>query len=557
VSAAAQRVERLGDTASPLVVRLDGTARLPKDVLGNKGFGIDAMRRHGLPVPPAFALTTAVCRQWQGDPRGALEAVWPQVLEGLAWLERETGRTFGGGPRPLLVSVRSGAAVSMPGMMDTVLDLGMDDGVEAALAADCGADFARDTRERFEAMYRRIVLTEVGLDEVPVEPHVQLRAAIGAVFASWMSPRAVAYRTHQGLPDGAGTAVVVQAMVFGNLPRASGTGVLFSRNPMTGDAEPFGEWLPGGQGEDVVSGTHDCLMLSDLAAAQPEVHAQLLDVAARLEALATDVQDIEFTVEEGRLWLLQTRIAKRSAQAAVRLALAMVDEGLIDERTSLARITPEHVRCLLLPGLQPEDRLAAPLLASGLAACPGVATGRVVADPDDAVDAASEGEDVVLVRSATSPDDVHGMLAAVAVVTEHGGPTSHAAVVSRELGRPAVVGCGVGTVPALVGQLVTVDGTAGEVRAGALPLVAWSESDDPALRRLAEYARRWSPLVAHAPASAPPHLPVLTATTAHAVAGALSQGHPEVVADSPLLAMLHALAQRPAAAPAAEQAVTA
>ncbi|MCU1692594.1 MAG: pyruvate phosphate dikinase [Frankiales bacterium] len=538
-------VRRPGPGGTPLVVRLDGTAGLPKAVLGNKGFGIDAMRRHGLPVPPAFALTTEVCRTWEGDPRAALEAVWPQVLEGLAWLEQETGRTFGSGPRPLLVSVRSGAAVSMPGMMDTVLDLGIDDAVEAALAADCGAAFATDTRQRFEAMYRRIVMSEVGLDDVPTDPHVQLRAAIGAVFASWQSPRAVTYRTHQGLPDDAGTAVVVQAMVFGNLPSESGTGVLFSRNPLTGAPEPLGEWLPGGQGEDVVSGTHDCQRLSDLAVAMPTVHDRLLSVARQLEGLATDVQDIEFTVEEGRLWLLQTRVAKRSAQAAVRLALAFVDECAIDERTALSRISPEQLRCLLLPGLQPEDRLAAPLLASGLAACPGVASGRVVDDPDDAVDAADAGEQVVLVRSATSPDDVHGMLAATAVVTELGGPTSHAAVVSRELGRPAVVGCGLGVVDALLGRTVTVDGTSGEVREGVLPLVAWSETDDPALRRLAAWARTHAPLVAHAPSHAPAGAVPLTAATAEAVSEALARGSRDVVSESPLLVMLHALALRP------------
>ncbi|WP_067656528.1 pyruvate, phosphate dikinase [Nocardia harenae] len=525
---------------APLVARLDGRSGLSRKVLGNKGFGIDGMRRHHLPVPPAFAITTEVCRRWQQDPQQTLDSIWPAVLDGLRWVESETGRSFGGGRRPLLVSVRSGAALSMPGMMDTVLDLGIDDAVEATLGRAGTAEFAADTRRRFTEMYRRIVLNGDADATVPADPAAQLRGAIAAVLASWNSPRARAYRHHRGLDDHAGTAVVVQAMVFGNLGEDSGTGVLFSRNPLTGSDEPFGEWLRGGQGEDVVSGTTDCEPLSALATEQPEVYAELMAATRVLEDLGTDVQDIEFTVENGRLWLLQTRTAKRSAQAAVRLALRFLDEGRIDGSEALRRVRPEHVRTLLLPSLQPETRLAAPLLAKGLAACPGVATGRAVGDPDDAVEAADAGEKVILVRTATSPDDVHGMLAAEGIVTESGGATSHAAVVSRETGTPAVVGCGAGTVTALLGRTITVDGDHGEIREGALALSAWSESDSPDLRRLTEIGLRHAPLRAHHP-SETARLPHLETVDADTVRAALRAGHTDITCAHPLPAMLIAV----------------
>jgi pyruvate,orthophosphate dikinase len=283
-------------------------------------------------------------------------------------------------------------------------------------------------------------------------------------------------------------------MVFGTLHSDSGTGVVFSRNPATGADEPFGEWLPGAQGEDVVAGTADCLPLDALRSAQPGVYAQLMAAAAELERVGKDVQDIEFTVEEDRLWLLQTRVAKRSPQAAVRLALKFRDAGVIDDAEAVRRVSPEQVRALLSPSLQPETRVAATLLAKGLPACPGVVSGTAYADVDDALDAADRDEDVILVRTSTSPDDVAGMLAARAVVTELGGATSHAAVVSRELGMPAVVGCGAGVAAALDGRPITVDGGTGEVFDGVLELTAWSERDNPDLIELAAIARRVSPL---------------------------------------------------------------
>lgn len=521
----------------PAIVALDGGTALPRSVLGNKGYGINAMRRQGLAVPPAFCITTDICAKFFVDPAGCLNGIWDAVREQVRWLEAETSRTFGHGPRPLLVSVRSGAAQSMPGMMDTVLDLGIDDSVEQALAAAGSAEFARDTRDRFVDMYRRIVLGGDDRIAVPEDPWVQLRSAIAAVFASWNSPRALAYRAHYGLDEAAGTAVVVQAMVFGNLGRNSGTGILFSRNPMTGADEPFGEWLAGAQGEDVVSGSADVEPIDALRAEQPSVYAELLDSARTLERLGADVQDIEFTVEEGKLWLLQTRAAKRSAQAAVRLALQFRHEGLIDDAEALRRVTPAQVETLLLPSLQPESRLAARLLAKGLPACPGIVSGTAYIDVDEAIDAAEDGEDVILVRKVTSPDDVQGMLAARGIITEIGGATSHAAVVSREIGRPAVVGCGAGLAASLVGKLVTVDGSEGEVREGILQRAAWSETDSPDLIELAEIARLISPIRAHASGD----YPALDDTTADAVAAALAAGHTDVVSPHPLITMLTAL----------------
>jgi pyruvate, orthophosphate dikinase len=519
------------------VVSLDGTFDHHREIVGNKGFGINLMRGLGLPVPPAFCLTTDVCAALLAGDAGILDRIWPEVLDKLAWLESETSRTFGRGPRPLLVSVRSGAAQSMPGMLDTVLDLGIDDSVHDALAAQTSTEFAADTLARFHGMYRRIVLNEGADRDVPDDPFEQLRGAIEAVFASWNSSRAAAYRTHRGLDGTGGTAVVVQAMVFGNQLHDSGTGVLFSRNPATGGDEPLGEWLPGAQGEDVVSGTFNCLPVDELRNSQPRVFAELMAAADKLERLARDVQDVEFTVEDGRLWLLQTRVAKRSAPAAVRLALKFRAAGLIDDAETLRRVTPEHIRTLLAPGLQPETRLAATLLAKGLPAGPGVTSGTAYADVDEALDAADDGEDVILVRTSTSPDDVAGMLAARAIVTEIGGTTSHAAVVSREIGRPAVVGCGAGVVAALDGRVITVDGSAGEVLDGALELTAWSESDSPDLRELAAIARRRSPLRAHIAGE----YPALGDVSGAAVRRALSAGITDVVSDSPLIAMLTAV----------------
>jgi pyruvate, orthophosphate dikinase len=518
--------------SGPPVLLLDGGASYSPQILGHKGHGIDTMRRNGLPVPPAFCITAEVGARYRAEPAATIDAIWDDVLDGMRRLEAATSRTFGRGPHPLLVSVRSGAAVSMPGMMDTVLDLGVNDAVEDALAAERTVGFARDTRRRFTR-------SPVGCD-APADPYLQLRAAIEAVFASWDSPRAAAYRAHHGLHDQGGTAAVVQAMVFGNANTNSGAGVVFSRNPMTGADEEFGEWLPGGQGDDVVSGTVDVEPITALRDRQPAVYNELIAAARSLERLASDVQEIEFTVQDGTLWLLQTRPAKRSAQAAVRLALQLHHDGIIDETETLRRVTPAHVEALLRPSLQPENRLTAELLAKGLPAGPGVVTGRAYTEVDAAIDAADRGEDVILVRNHTSPDDIHGMLVARGVVTETGGATSHAAVVSRELGRVAVVGCGRGVAELLAGKLVTVDGNEGEVRDGSLQLTAWSEDHTPELRELADIARRVSPLRGHAGGD----YPRLESHSDGAVRAAMAAGHTDVVSASPLLVMLAAMRLR-------------
>ncbi|WP_433634971.1 pyruvate, phosphate dikinase [Nocardia sp. CA-120079] len=498
---------------SALVVPLDGTCELSREELGGKAWSINRMRSLGLPVPPAIAATTENCRAYYAGGMRLSQSLWQQITDSLRVLETGSGRQFGSATKPLLVSVRSGAARSMPGMMDTVLDLGINDQIEAALAAETGdAAYAADTHRRFRHAYRDVVLGDSS-GEVPNDPWLQLRAAVEAVFRSWNSPRAQAYRHHHDISVEAGTAVTVQAMVFGNLDDRSGTGVLFTRNPMTGDREPFGEWLPRGQGEDVVSGRADPLPLSALRAHMPDVHAELLDLAAQLERDSRDIQDIEFTVEAGRLWLLQSRTAKRSPRAAVRAAVAMVDEGLLDPRQALSRITAKQARSLLAPTLDRERLAESDRAATGLPVCEGVATGIVVIDPDEAEQRAEAGEDVVLARVTTSPDDMHGVISARAVITEHGGSTSHAAVVSRELGRVCVVGCGAGSVTGLAGQWVTVDGGNGEVWLGAAALSQVDEADDTDFTRLIEWAQAAVPQVHRAGIEAEPgpQLPALLA----------------------------------------------
>ncbi|HEY4411252.1 MAG TPA: pyruvate, phosphate dikinase, partial [Acidimicrobiia bacterium] len=437
------------------VYRLGEDELLSKERIGGKAWSLGRMMRLGLAVPPAFVITTDACRAYVAGGQTMPAGLPEQVQAGVAALERDLDRTVGSGPHPLLLSVRSGAPVSMPGMMDTVLNLGMNDAVEAALAGESGdAGFARDTHTRFLTLFGKIVLKtdteeqtaadpaglrqligrETGRD-IPADPGEQLRLAIAAVFESSQSRRARSYRRHYNLPDDMGTAVTVQAMVFGNLDDQSGTGVLFTRNPLTGERTPYGEYLPRGQGEDVVSGRHTPEPLSRLAELNASVHGELLRAAQTLEDTAADVQDIEFTVQKGVLYLLQTRSAKRAPEAAVRIAVEMVDEGLLTPAEALGRVSAEQVRMLLRPHLAPKAAKEADVLAQGEPACPGVGRGVCVTDPDEAHDRAAEGEEVVLVRESTSPDDVHGMIAAHAVVTETGGATSHAAVVSRGLGR--------------------------------------------------------------------------------------------------------------------------
>ncbi|MBJ7340442.1 pyruvate, phosphate dikinase [Mycolicibacterium sp.] len=457
-------------TGTALDAGLDDAARA---VVGGKGRAVAGMAALGLPVPPAFCVTSEWCDGCMNDPTVIVDRMWQDVLHGLAVLEERTGLTFGAGPRPLLVSVRSSGVTSMPGMLDTVLNVGIDDAVGDALAERYSPRFAHDVRERFRRGYQL---------PVPDEPLVQLRGAIEAVVSSWSSSRVDTYRAHHGLDRG-GIAIVLQAMVFGNLDSNSGTGVLFTRDPVTGASSPVGEWLPAAQGDDVVSGTRDCEPLDAMRERLPDAYDELLEAGARLERLASDVQDVEFTVEAGRLWLLQSRVAKRSPRAAVRLALAFYDEGVIDGVEAIRRVSPEQLASLVDVRSAPTG----PPLVTGAAACPGIASGLVCVTSDDAIDAADDGRDVILVRPTTSPDDVAGMMAAKAVVTEVGGSGSHAAIVARELGIPAVVGCGVGVTDVLRGRTVTVDGDAGEVRDGESSASVPAHS--PELLRFAELVR--------------------------------------------------------------------
>jgi pyruvate, orthophosphate dikinase len=496
-----------------LVVPDEADTEPSRELVGGKAWSLWRMRSLGLRVPPAFVVTTKACAAYFAT--GALpDGLAEELATGIGLLEGELGRSFGSGPCPLLVSVRSGAAVSMPGMMDTILDLGCTDEVEAALAAESGDPaFAAEVHRRFSAFYGRLVLgctedledlpdtaavrdaitRELGEpagQHVPADPWAQLHAAVAAVFASSRSRRALAYRRHYGIDDDLGTAVTIQAMVFGNLDEDSGTGVLFTRSPVDGSPAPYGEYLPRGQGEDVVSGRVTPEPVERLAGRAPAVHAELLAAAACLDREGRDAQDIEFTVQRGQLFLLQSRPAKRTARAAVRIALALVDECVITPAEAVRRVTADQVRTLLRPVIKPGAEDGAVLAASGTAASPGVAAGVAVATPEEAQ--ATPGS--VLVRPTTSPDDVHGMIAGVAVVTEQGGATSHAAVVSRALDTPCVTGCGPGIVDALVGQLVTVDGGAGRIYVGELPTTAVDETKDEDLCRLTEWAQAESPV---------------------------------------------------------------
>jgi len=475
------------------VVAVDGSCTLPREDIGGKAWGLNRMRALGLPVPPAIVATTHACREYHATGRGVSDALWAQIVEHMKLLEEGTGRRFGGAQRPLLVSVRSGAAQSMPGMMDTILNLGINAAVEAALAAETGdARYAADTHHRFVEQYRKVVLGGRP-DAVPADPWAQLRAAVAAVFASWRSRRAQVYRGNRGLSNEGCTAVTIQAMVFGNLDERSGTGVLFSRNPITGDAPAWGEWLTHAQGEEVVSGHRTPNPVDALRSQMPDVHAALMRATATLEADARDIQDIEFTVESGRLWLLQSRVAKRSPQAAVRAAVAYAEEGLISREEAVRRLDAEQVRQLPVLQLAPQAAEQRPL-AVGEAACPGVASGVVVTDPEQAEVRARRGEEVILARATTSPDDLHGIIAARGLMTEQGGSTSHAAVVSRELGRPCVVGCGSNTVTALAGQHVTLDGATGRVWGGNLAVERTDEASIDDLRKLVEWGMPLIPI---------------------------------------------------------------
>ena len=474
--------------------------------LGGKGAALAGMTAAEIPVPPGFTIVTEAGRRFHSGQQTFPPGLQDQLVEAMKALEVETGKGFGGCPNPLLVSVRSGAPVSMPGMMDTVLNLGLNEASVEALATCTGDEaFAYSTYNRFLLMFAETVLAvprdrlperatsveslqdlaplrariaRYGSSEVPDEPYEQLELAISAVFKSWMSRRAVDYRRFHRIPEDLCTAVTVQAMVFGNMGDESGTGVVFTRNPNTGEPQLFGEYLPSAQGEDLVAGLQTPLPIEDLGVRFPHVLNELGDIAARLERHRRDMQDIEFTIERGKLWMLQTRSGKRSACAAVRIAVEFANDELITIPEAITRVSPDRISELLHPIVVTSSTVEA--LATGLPASPGGAAGAIVFDADEAQSLAEDGQDVVLIRHETSPDDFHGIVAAVAVVTSRGGVTSHAAVVARGLGKTCVVGCETMTVDygenrcsfgdtvLSKGDWITVDGNTGRVYSGRI-----------------------------------------------------------------------------------------
>jgi pyruvate,orthophosphate dikinase len=459
------------------VYSLDYQHHLPisevKALIGAKAAGLAVMAADlGLPVPPGFVITTVACGAFlsQGWPEGLDDEIGVQLHR----IEDAVGRRFGDPVNPLLVSVRSGAPVSMPGMMDTVLNLGLNAETTVGLAAASGdAAFAQDCRGRLQQVFTKVV----GVDTVPEEPWQQLRAAVKAVFRSWNSDRARRYRKREGIPDDLGTAVTVQAMVFGNLGASSGTGVLFTRNPSTGEPALYGEILFGAQGEDVVAGTHQTQDLSVLDERQPAVGKQLRQAATALERHFADLCDIEFTIERGKLWLLQVRPGKRSPQAALRIAfdMAQADDFPLSKEEAVRRVA----RHLVHPPAQwTGHRGDHQVLTTGLPASPGIAVGEIVTSPAAAESVAQAGRPLILVRAETSPQDVPAMALAAGVLTSRGGLTSHAAVVARAWGIPAVVGVSelevgssavmIGGQTLKVGETLAIDGSTGEIFAGRI-----------------------------------------------------------------------------------------
>lgn len=527
-----------------------------KALLGGKGANLAEMAKLGLPVPPGFTLTTEVCTAFYANARAYPGELAAQVDAALAALERKTGKRFGDPANPLLVSVRSGSRASMPGMMDTVLNLGLNEQTVDGLAQLAGdTRFAYDSYRRFIQMYSNVVLgvdhhvfeeilgahkdvneyrsdTELTAEDwtqvvaqfkraveretgapFPNDPKQQLWGAIGAVFASWMNERAIFYRKHNNIPESWGTAVNVQAMVFGNMGETSATGVAFTRNPSTGEKQFYGEYLINAQGEDVVAGIRTPRALTkaareamgeagvSLEEAMPDVFAELTNVYQTLEAHYRDMQDIEFTVERGKLYMLQTRNGKRTAKAALKIAVDMAAEKLISEEEAVLRVDPMALDQLLHPTIA--EKYQRDLICKGLPASPGAAVGKVVFEPDEAAELAAKGEAVILVREETSPEDIHGMHASKAIVTARGGMTSHAAVVARGMGRPCVSGAGeiridhregefraAGRV-VKKGETITVDGSMGEVLYGAAEMVQPELTGDfGTLMKWADRARR-------------------------------------------------------------------
>jgi pyruvate,orthophosphate dikinase len=502
-----------------------------RELLGGKGVGLAEMTQLGVPVPAGFTVTTDACRQYMQNGRHLPNGLEDEIAQHLRALEQKAGKHFGDPENPLLVSVRSGAAISMPGMMDTILNLGLNDDAVEGLAAGTGNPrFAYDSYRRLIQMYGEVVdgidaerfeqeLTKLKEDRgvkqdvdlsaedlrelveifkriyedeigrpFPQDAGEQLSRAVRAVFDSWETPRAQVYRRANRIPDDLGTAVNVVEMVFGNKGPQSGTGVAFTRDPSTGEQGIYGEFLADAQGEDVVAGIRTPEPLEAMRSRLSEAFDQLLETMRRLEQHYRDVQDVEFTVEDGRLYLLQTRSAKRTATAALKAAVSMVDEGLIDREEAVARIDPGQLDQLLHPMIDPEAKVE--VAARGLNASPGAASGKFVLDADTAEERGRAGEDVILVRWETTPDDIHGLIQAEGILTAHGGMTSHAAVVARGMGKPCVAGCEGLTIDldsrtiALNGEtlsegdVLTIDGGTGRVIVGAVDLVPPQINED-------------------------------------------------------------------------------
>jgi pyruvate,orthophosphate dikinase len=524
----------------------EGNASM-RDLLGGKGAGLAEMTNAGLPVPPGFTITTSACIAYTTAGGVFPPGMWEQTLDALHAVEHATGKRFGDRENPLLLSVRSGAKFSMPGMMDTVLNLGLnEETLHGLIALTANPRFGYDAWRRFLQMFGKVVLdlpaerfeaileetkrevgaaldTDLNADhlrqvadrylalvrdttgkEFPRDPFEQLRLAIEAVFRSWNNPRAIAYREFNKIPHDLGTAVNVQTMVFGNMGDDSGSGVAFTRNPATGEHRLYGELLFNAQGEDVVAGIRTPKRIDELETEFPALYHQLADIAARLERHYRDAQDLEFTIERGTLYMLQTRAAKRTAAAAVKMAVDMVGEGLITKQEAVQRVEPEQVIQILMPRFDESAKAAAVaegrLLATGLNASPGAASGLAVLTADRAVEWANRGRRVILVRPETNPDDVHGMIVAEGVLTARGGATSHAAVVARGLGKPCVAGTealqvdteggtfGVDGRVLREGDEISIDGTTGEVFIGRIPTIDQSFAELTDLRTLLEWA---------------------------------------------------------------------
>jgi pyruvate,orthophosphate dikinase len=516
----------------------EGNASM-RNLLGGKGAGVAEMTNAGLPVPPGFTITTEACNAYYAGGERFPEGMWEQALTALRGVEKATGKGFGDATNPLLVSVRSGARFSMPGMMDTVLNLGLNSETLEGLARLTGnRRFALDSHRRFIQLFSKIVLGVDGhhfeealeeakerhgaatdadlspeaLDELiaryreivrahasgefPEDPVEQLRAAIGAVFSSWNNKRAVDYRNFNKIPHDLGTAVSVQTMVFGNMGDDCATGVAFTRDPNTGERLLFGEYLVNAQGEDVVAGIRTPQPISVMRDEMPKVYKQFDQIAKRLEKHYRDVQDLEFTVERGRLYMLQTRSAKRTAAAAVKIAVDMARERLITRQEAVLRVEPSQIDQLLHRRIDPAAHVE--IIATGLAASPGAAYGKAVFDAGRAEEMAKQGEKVILVRIETNPDDVHGMIAAEGILTARGGRTSHAAVVARGMGKPCVAGCESVRVDLdrrqfsanghvlREGEEFTIDGSTGNVIAGTVPMI------DPEISGELEELLRWA-----------------------------------------------------------------